>query len=90
MAKRIAVVGLLLVGCGAPYSPPEDVRIVTVRCETRKGQADCNTVVEFPDGTRWMRGGKWGEVGDTFTASREMRRNYPTVWRTPRGLADER
>ena len=62
----------LAVGCGAP-EPAERVTVVIVDCQGRAPffeAKDCNTVVEFPNGERRARPGRWGKVGDQFTASR--------------------
>lgn len=62
---------LLLTGCASEEHEPENVRVVVVQCDKRSEDPDdCVTVVEFPDGWRAQRTGNWGEVGDTFRATR--------------------
>lgn len=65
-ALMLLLLAMVLVGCKP--TPLQTVTVVVLRCEVRKGSADCVTVVQFPDNTRRSRSGKWGEVGDEFMA----------------------
>ena len=52
------------------YSPPEEDEddSETLVSTSLVLAPDCATVVEFPDGSRRRRPGRFGEVGDTFAA----------------------
>lgn len=84
MKRWSFLIFLLIFGaCDAPQPDPQDfqeVTIVSVRCEIRKGNDDCRTYVQFPDSTRRMRSGKWGEEGDVFKARKSPRDTSHRWW----------
>ena len=89
--RRVLFGLILLMAACDPYAvgPLEDVEVVVVRCEQRKGSADCVTIVEFPDGTRRLRVGQWGYEGETFKASKRLGSNVRTRWDSDGESPDE-
>lgn len=73
------------VGCGAAQMAPEPVKVVAVDCYQRPlAQDQCWTVVQFPNGERRAKLGRWGKVGEEFKASRTDERTLagqPEGWR---------
>lgn len=53
----------------------ESVRVVALY-DHPNGLHPMSTIVEFPDGTRRMKEGKWGEVGDEFKAYKTKHDRY--------------
>ena len=78
--KYFLVLLVLLVGCGEDH-PMETVTIVEIEYSFELGEPDHKTIVEFPDGTRRRRYGKWGKVGDEIKARKDY---YSSVhWESP-------
>ena len=64
----VLVAALCLAGCTAQRTP-QKATIVQVVQDPSAGELDSYTVVEFADGTRRMRFGTWGDVGEEVWAN---------------------
>ena len=56
----------LMLGCDSPRPVLEDCTIVVVHTERKVGEADSQTIVEFPNQERRARRGTWGNECDVF------------------------